>query len=633
MPQLKTPVRERDRRETKVRTYARWYALLAALINAVLLLQVVNRFHHATTPINHGLARVLVAALVVNLAAAGAILWLVLGRGWRQRVTPIARVDLLTALLPFVMVSLRDGDKARVFHAFALGYVVFLLLKMAELLIFAAANADDACSLARLPAIVFAAAFIVYGGTVPWMALASAPQGDEGHFMILTHSLVFDHDFDVGDNYQHQDYREQFPPPSPGAIRGYPYASIQRDNIDYLPHEPHVVKNFRGQLMLEHDMGFPLLLVPGYALDLREGALFTISLIAALGAAAVFELATLLGATKQKALLTVGLFCFITPFLVYAQAAFIDVVGASGSTWIALQFFRYRAREHNRYLLLSGVLIAMLPWLNVRYWSLAGPAFLVMSAWVIRREWGNWLRLVGKMALLGVPSLVSLVTYSSIDKVLFNEFIPNASMVILSRSVPQFQPHTIRGFLGILFDQSYGLIPVAPLYVAAAAGMIVLFQRDRWGFATLFLPALGYLPFVSSSQFWFGGWCAPGRFVISAVLPMVPCAAVVLTRKVKWVVVVLAAWSFLISILFTVDPYLRIPSVFNLYKISMLVEFFHDHIHTPMYSILSVFPNMMLARKEDYVSAWMWLAVFLIGAWEWSRTVVGNGSRPSPVKR
>ena len=133
----------------------------------------------------------------------------------------------------------------------------------------------NTASKVRMPSIVFAAAFIVYGGVVPWMAMASGPQGDEAHFMILTHSLVFDHDFDVGNNYANGDYKEEFPPPIPGTIRGYPYAFIQRDGVDYLPHEPHVVRNFRGQLMLEHDMGFPILLVPGYALDKREGALFT----------------------------------------------------------------------------------------------------------------------------------------------------------------------------------------------------------------------------------------------------------------------------------------------------------------------------------------------------------------------
>jgi hypothetical protein len=620
MPQLKTSASERARREKDAPIFLRWYAPLTAALNVILLLQVVNRFHHAITPINHGLARVLTAALIVNLATAGAMVWLVLGRGWKCRVASFAKIDLLTALLPFVMSALRDGDKDSVFRTFALIYIIFLLLKMVALLMFAAANADDAGSLAHLPAIVFAAAFIVYGGTVPWMALASPPMGDEAHFMILTHSLVFDHDFDVGNNYKNGDYKEEFPTPSPGSMRGYPYAFIQRDGIEYLPHEPHVVRNFRGQLMLEHDMGLPLLLVPGYALDLREGALFTISLIAALGAAGIFQLAVLLGASYKQAFITVALFCFTCPFLTFTQAAFSDVVGASGSVWIALQFFRYRRREYNGYLLLSGILISLLPWLNIRFWSLAGPSFLLINAWVIRREWGKWSRLISKMALLGVPSLVSIALYSYIDKVLFDRFMPNVSMVLFNHIQPQFGSQPIRGFLGILFDQSNGLLPVAPLYVAAAAGMFVLFRRDRWGFFALALPAVGYVPFLSSSQFWSGGWCAPGRLVMSAVLPMAACAALVLNRKTRWIVAILAVWSFFVAILFTVNPFLRMPSVFNLYKVSMLVEFLHDHIHTPLYSILSIYPGMIRASKSDYLLGFFWLAVFTGAAWAWSRT-------------
>src|SRR5580704_17215586 len=386
MPQLKTLASERAPHEGDGLACPRWYAPLAAVLNVLLLLQVVNRFHHAFTPINHGLARVLVAALVVNLATAGAILWLGFGRGWKRWIASLAKTDLLTALLPFVMGALRDGEKAGVFHLFAGVYVIFLLAKMAELLIFAAMNADDAGSRVHLPVIVFASAFIVYGGLAPWMALASSPQGDEGHFLILSHSLAFDHDFDVGDNYAKGDHREQYPPPSPGEMRGYPYASMERDNVDYLPHEPHTVTNFRGQLMLEHDPGFPLLMTPGYALDLREGALFTQALIGAAGAAAVYEAAVLLGASSGCALLTVALFCFTCPYWVFTQSALSDLAGGVGSLWIGLQFLRYRMRERNRYLLLAGVLIAMLPWLNIRLWALAGPSFLLLAVWILRQR-------------------------------------------------------------------------------------------------------------------------------------------------------------------------------------------------------------------------------------------------------
>lgn len=629
MPKPKPLSDARADRKSSAASDLRRYCLAVGILNLVLLVEVVNRFHHAITPINHGLARVLATALVVNVAGAAAIVWLASFRRWQNALPGILKSDLLFSLLPFLMAALRDGEKGRVFHLFALVYVIFLLCRMAELLYFAAQNA--ASTAVRLPVIVFAAVFIVYGGIVPWMALASTPQGDEVHFMVLTHSLVFDHDFDVGDNYANGDYKEEYPPPSPGEMRGYPYASMERDNLVYVPHEPHVVRGSRGQVLLEHDPGFPMLLLPGYALDKREGALFTISLIGAVGAAGVFELATLLGAGTSQALLTVFLFCFACPFWTYTQGAFSDIAGATGSLWIALQFFRYRKREDNSYLLLAGILIALLPWLNIRNWSLAGPAFLVLNAWVLHREWGHWARVVEKMALLGVPSLLGLCSFVLLDKHFFDSYLPNASMLLYNRMYPQFGPHPLRGFLGVLFDQSYGLLPVAPIYIAVFAGMVALARRDRWGFWALLLPALGYIPFISSSKVWFGGWCAPGRLIMSAVLPMVPAAALVLNRKVRWIVAVLAAWSLLIAVLFTVNPYLRMPSVWELYQMSMLVEFFHDHIHTPMYSILSVYPNMLLARMQDWLRGWFWLAAFSVGAWAWSMSAenVGAGAASS----
>src|SRR5580704_2047533 len=374
----------RANRSPKAESDVRWYALLAGVINVVLLLEVVHRFHHASAPINHGMARVLATALIVNATGAGAIVLLASTRRWLYALSPVLTADLLMSLLPFLMAALRDGEKGRVFHLFALTYVIFLLCRLVELLYFAARNAGS--STVRLPVIFFAATFIVYGGLAPWMALASSPQGDEGHFLILSHSLAFDHDFDVGDNYAKGDHREQYPPPSPGEMRGYPYASMERDNVDYLPHEPHTVTNFRGQLMLEHDPGFPLLMTPGYALDLREGALFTQALIGAAGAAAVYEAAVLLGASSGCALLTVALFCFTCPYWVFTQSALSDLAGGVGSLWIGLQFLRYRMRERNRYLLLAGVLIAMLPWLNIRLWALAGPSFLLLAVWILRQR-------------------------------------------------------------------------------------------------------------------------------------------------------------------------------------------------------------------------------------------------------
>ena len=532
------------------RRFLRHYAGISVLLSLLLLGVVLHRFSHAASAMDHAMACLLFWAVAVNLGGTLMLGWLASREHWQTRVRTVLKSDLATSLLPFVMIPFLDGQSGRKFHLFGLVYTAFLLLKLVLRFYYAAGSAPGSQRVPHMPLFVFLSTFLVFGGLVPWIALASAPQGDEAPFMLLTHSLIFDHDFDVGDNYRNEDYKEMFPPPSPGGMRGYPYASMQRDNLEYLPHEPHVVTNYRGQLMLEHDMGFPLLLLPGYAVDLREGALFTEALIAALGAAAIFETGVLLSASNLQALLTVVLFCFTTPYWVFSQSALSDLPGAVGILWTGLQFFRYRERKRKRYLLLAGVLIAILPWLNIRFWPLAGPEFLVLGGWVVSREWGNWRSLVQKIGLLGIPSLVSLGVFAAVDKALFNTYMPNASMLLLNRVWPQFQTQPIRGFLGMLFDQSYGLIPTGPLFVAAAAGMVVLFRRDRWGFVAFLLPAVGYLPFASRGVNWFGGWCAPGRYMLVAVILMIPAAGLVLNQKVRWLVAALAAWSLFISLLF-----------------------------------------------------------------------------------
>src|SRR5690242_13178089 len=137
----------------------RWCAPIAGLLNVVLLLQVLHRFHHATTPINHGLARVLATALAVNVAGALAILWLASVRRWTASLGVVVKLDVLLSLMPFALVALRDGEKARVFHLFGFVYVVFLLCRAAELLFYAARNA--ASTRVRISSIVFAATFLV----------------------------------------------------------------------------------------------------------------------------------------------------------------------------------------------------------------------------------------------------------------------------------------------------------------------------------------------------------------------------------------------------------------------------------------------------------------------------------------
>jgi len=607
------------------RVWVRWFAL-TSILNLYLLHLAFRRWHYAAPPMTHAMAQIFLWAVAVNVSAGLILGWFALREHWQNHLQRTLQLDAAVGLLPFLMGKFFIGSDELRFRIFGTIYVVFLFFRLILGFAWAARNLPGVHRVRHAPLFVFLVAFLVFAGCAPWVWLGGPPIGDEPAYMLLAHSLAFDHDFDVGDNYRNHDHIEQFPPPSPGEMRGYPYADMQRDGIAYLPHEPHVITNYRGQQMLWHDVGLPLLIAPAYYFAKREGALLMLALLGALGAAAIFETALLLGATNLQALLTTGIFCFTSPFYLYAQSVSVEAPGAVGILWAALQFFRYRENARNRYLLLAGIIIAALPWLIIRFWALAGPLFLVLNVWVILREWGKWKTIIAKMALLGVPSLVSLGVFALLDKHLFNSYLPNAANLFWGRIMPQFWNRPVLGFLGLMFDQSFGLIPTAPMFVAVIAGMIVLFGRDRWAFAALFLPALGYIPFVARSRFWMGGWAPPARLLVVAAMIMVPSASLVLTRKTRWIVAVLTTWSGLLSVAYTVNPYWRMPSLWHLYTKSMLVEILHDHMHPHphFYSILSIFPDCIAATPSDWLRAWCWVLLVGWAAWRGLRSVTNS---------
>ena len=601
--------------------WARWFALIS-ILNLLLLFLAVRRWHYTLSPLTRDLAQIFFWAIAVNVAFELVIGWYAIRERWHERLPLALTLDAAITLIPLLMGKFFWVEDDLTFRIIGTLYTVFLLLRLVLGTAWAAWNLPGTQRVRHSALYVFAVAFLVFAGFVPWVWLAGPPSGDEPAYMLLAHSLAFDHDFDVGNNYRNQDYVEQFPPPSPGALRGFRYNQILDGTLSAIAHEPHVITNYRGQKMLWHDVGLPLLIAPAYSLAKRQGALLVLALLAALGVAAIFEIAVCLGASNFQALLTASIFGFTAPFYLYAQTVCVEAPGAVGILWAALQFFRYRERPRNRYLLLAGIIIAALPWLIIRFWALAGPLFLLLSAWVILREWGTWRALIARMALLGAPSLISLGAFAVLDKHQFNSYLPNAGNLIWGRILPQFWNHPLLGFQGLLFDQSFGLLPTAPLFVAAFAGMIVLFQRDRWGFAALFLPALGYLPFVVRSRFWMGGWAPPARLIVVAAMIMVPAASLVVTHKTRWIVAALTTWSGLLTVAYTVNPYWRTPSFWHPYEKSMLVEILHDHMHPHphFYSALSIFPNLLRAHPTDLLLAGCWAAVIAGAAWWWART-------------
>ena len=82
--------------------------------------------------------------------------------------------------------------------------------------------------------------------------------------------------------------------------------------------------------------------------------------------------------------------------------------------------------------------------------------------------------------------------------------------------------------MGLLFDQKFGLLVYAPLYVLTAVGAWQLLREPRWKTQTAAPLALAILYAAACAQLyiWWGGSSAPARFLV----PIVPLLAELATH-------------------------------------------------------------------------------------------------------
>jgi hypothetical protein len=101
---------------------------------------------------------------------------------------------------------------------------------------------------------------------------------------------------------------------------------------------------------------------------------------------------------------------------------------------------------------------------------------------------------------------------------------PNPSVVYAgSPSLRLSVASLSRGVPGLLFDQQFGLIPNAPVYLCAFAGLVLMFWRGPRRLALeLLLIAVPYFLVAASFTSWWGGTTPPARYFV----PITPLLAV-----------------------------------------------------------------------------------------------------------
>ena len=351
-----------------------------------------------------------------------------------------------------------------------------------------------------------AVAFVLYGAAA-WQLSSLLPGGDAPHYLIITQSLLEDHDLQIENNHERGDYRAYFK----GELRP-----------DYLR------RGRNGQIYSIHAPGLPFIIAPAFALAGYHGVMAFLCLVAALGAAVVWWAARRVTGSASAAWVGWASVALSAPFFLHAFMVYPE---ATGGTLIMVGVAALAAAATPRAgtaagagaWLLLGLALAPLPWLHTRY---AVAAVLVAACLIVRllRQRKPAARLA---AFLALPA-ISAAAWFAFFYMIYGSFSPTAPYGAYTQTSLAAIP---RALPAIVFDQQFGIVPNAPVYALAILGAAAMLARTRRLGLELLLVVVLYLCAVATYHMWWGGWSAPARFAVPVLLPLGIPVAVLWARE------------------------------------------------------------------------------------------------------
>ncbi len=318
------------------------------------------------------------------------------------------------------------------------------------------------------------------------------PSGDEIDYLMMAQSVWREGDLDLRDNF----------------ARG--------DHLEYLggfDHMPGGARRADGRSYPTHSAGLSVLLAPAYALGGRRGCVVLLALVAAGLGLLVRDLARRSGADEATALVawaaTVG-----PPVLFYSAFLYAEVPVATAIA-LALRLLLFSPTSWAA--AAAALALSALPWLHVRMTLAAATLGAFAALWLRGRPRLAFLVTAGAMA----------IAYAGYQYSVFATLSPFARYGG-AVPIPMVRATPLRTLVGLLVDGAYGLLPYAPVFVLAFAGLPVLLRRgrrERWALA---LAGLGViLPVLGWRNWW--GFSPPARFTI----PLVPVFALAVAARLS----------------------------------------------------------------------------------------------------
>lgn len=410
---------------------------------------------------------------------------------------------------------------------------------------------------------------------------------DEPQYLLSAISLFEDRSLDISDELRTRRWR---------AFHQAP-----------LPQQTRPLEN--GRRVSPHDPLLPVVLAVPVGVGGWIGGKAAMAVLSgALAAALVWVAVRRFDVAPRLAALVVVAFAAVPPLSVYGTQIYPEVPAALAVTGAIGALL---GRRSARAVALAAVLLALLPWLSVKY----VPAAAAGALWAVVVLLGE--RRPKAVLAVAATLAVSAVMLLGVHRGLYGGWTPYAAgdhftggEMTVSGNDPQLADRSVR-LIGLLVDGRFGIAAWAPAFLLAVPALAALARRRPrgWSLLTVILMA-GWLnaTFVALTMH---GWWWPGRQVVVVIPVLVLAVAwfVSVARQARWWVscLVLASVAGVVTWLWLLRELLTGQR-------GLVTDF--DQTAAPLYHLWQgVLPDGQLWAPRDQALVLVWVALVSLMAW------------------
>jgi hypothetical protein len=367
-------------------------------------------------------------------------------------------------------------------------------------------------SLKKKLVLLFFVAFLVYNAcTLILVSQGITFSGDEPNYLLTTHSLLYDKDINLANNYANRDYFHFYSREDNPRLKLAVYGRYGKKGKQYI-----------YPINLP---GISVLMLPWYWLSqffTGKGLTFilkgSLSLWAVLLGLQVYLLARDLWRRESLAFMLWLFYSFSAPVLFYAAHLYPEIPIALFSVYVFRQVTSGGPLSSLR-LLFLGFLLGTFFWFGLKYNFIFWPLLLVCLYFLWKHQ-----RPRSKILLFLIFPIFSTALFYFFVYGLYGTFSPFAVYDgVLTPEKSQALKEAVIGlpllarieaFFDYFLDQRDGLFLYAPVYFFMLLGLVEMFRRAK---RELFILLFITLPFILNYAFFSHrqGYCPQGRVLAS----------------------------------------------------------------------------------------------------------------------